>query len=249
MRIGTILTATNANPLYTEFIPIFIESWNKILPGADICIVFVADYIPDNLKIYDKHLRLFKPIPNIHTAFIAQCIRLLYPRLITREEGVLITDMDILPMNRSYYVDPIQTISDNYFIAYRDVCLPNEIAICYNVALPSTWREMFGNEPTESMLQSWYGNTEYDGASDGKGWYTDQRILLTKFNSHSGPKTILNDNITKYNRLDRGSRNLFKNLNKLRRAVSSGAYSDYHCLRPYSDYKNINDLIVSYLPK
>ena len=152
MKVGTVLTATDLNPLYSEFIPIFIKAWNILFPEADVVVVLVAHEIPEDLKVYEKNIKLFKPLPDVLTAFQAQCIRLLYPRLIERDEGVLITDMDMLPMNRSYYADPIKDISDDTFVTYRNVCLPMEIAMCYNIATPAVWRSMFGNSTTESLL-------------------------------------------------------------------------------------------------
>lgn len=248
MKLGTILTATDLNPLYSEFIPNFIKAWNILFPLADVVIVLIADEIPEELKQYEKNLKLFKPLANIHTAFQAQCIRLLYPRLIERNEGVLITDMDMLPMNRSYYVDAIQNISDDTFVTYRDVCLPTEIAMCYNIATPKVWQEVFGNASTESILQSWYMSTIYDGQHGGKGWGTDQQILLKKFNSWNGPKITLNDSITKFNRLNRHDY-IFNVLEQLENLIKSNHYSDYHCWRPYSQYKKINDFVVDYLFK
>jgi len=249
MKIGTVLTATDLNPLYSDFIPSFITAWKKLLPEADVIIVLIADTIPDELIQYKDHIRLFTPIPGIHTAFQAQCIRILYPREITRNEGVLISDMDILPLNRSYYVDPIQAISSDHFITYRDVCLPwKEIAICYNVALPSVWKDIIGYESIESALIQMHMNTGYTGIHGGTGWSTDQKILLQKFNAWNGNKVTLTDDITKYNRLDRIHPHKFNNLTFLKQEIQSGIYSDYHCLRPYSCYKAQNDFVVSCIP-
>jgi hypothetical protein len=247
MKVGTILTACDLNPLYSEFIPNFIKAWNVLFPDADVFIVLIADEIPDSLKPYSKNLRLFKPIPNMHTAFQAQCIRLLYPGQIERNEGVLITDMDMLPMNRSYYVDSIKDISDDTFVTYRDVCLPTEIAMCYNIAIPKVWRDVFGNNSTETLLQSWYDGSNYDGRHGGHGWGTDQQILLKMFNNWNGPKVTLNDKLTKYNRLDRIHPWIFSDHAQLSKSIQDGIYSDYHCLRPYSQYNEINDFVVSCL--
>jgi hypothetical protein len=243
MKIGSVLTSTDLNPLYCDFIPIFIKAWNTLFPEIDVVIVLIADSIPDNLINYSSNIRIYKPIENIHTAFQAQCIRLLYPQLIERNEGVLITDMDMLPMNRFYYEDAIKNISDNTFVCYRDVCLPHELPMCYNIALPSVWRTMFQGE----TLQAWYYNRNYDGIHGGSGWNTDQLILIKKFNDYKGNKSILNDRITRYNRLDRINNWQFENKHSLRTKIYNGEYSDYHCLRPYTDNKQINDFIVESL--
>jgi hypothetical protein len=242
MKLGTILTACDLNPLYSEFIPMFVTAWNTLVPSADVVIVLIADTIPEELKAYEKNIRLFAPLPNIHTAFQAQCIRLLYPSQITRDEGVLITDMDMIPLNSEYYTKHIENIPDDNFVVYRDVCLPNEISMCYNIASPSTWKSVFEND----SLEKWYSNTNYDGNSGGHGWNTDQLILVKRFNDWNGPKVILNDRITNFRRLDRYAL-VFNNLQHLEQLVKSKFYADYHCFRPYSKYKKTNDLILSFL--
>jgi len=243
MKIGTVLTASDLNPLYCDFIPIFIKAWNILFPEVDVIIVLVADKIPDFLIDYSKNIKLFNPIPNIHTAFQAQCVRLLYPQYIKRNEGVLITDMDMIPMNRYYYERCISSISDQTFIAYRDILLPHEIPMCYNIAIPETWRKMFEGE----TLEKWYQRKVYDGKHGGSGWNIDQLVLIEKFNQYTGTKVILNDNITKYKKLDRTGYNF--NDRFLADKIKSGEYSDYHCLRPYSQFKEVNDFIIQNLRK
>lgn len=247
MKVGTILTACDLNPLYSDFIPNFIKAWTILFPSADVIVVLIADEIPDSLEPYIKSLRLFKPVSGIHTAFQAQCIRLLYPRQIERNEGVLITDMDMLPMNRSYYMDSIKDISDDTFITYRQPCRIWNLPMCYNIACPSVWQNMFGDSTIESILQTWYETSNYDGQHGGSGWGTDQKVLIDKFNSWGGPRCMLDDTKTKFNRLDRIHPRIFNDLAQLAKSIKDGIYSDYHCLRPYSQYKDINDFLVSCL--
>jgi hypothetical protein len=241
MKLGTVVTACDLNPLYLDFIPIFIKAWKTLFPEIDVIIVLISEVLPEELNKYSEHIKLFQPIENMHTAFQAQCIRLLYPQYLERDEGVLITDMDMLPMNRFYYEDAIKNISDDTFISYRDVLLPYELPICYNIATPRIWKEIFQNETLEKM----YTRGNYDGNHGGSGWNIDQLVLIEKYNNYNGKKIILNDKITRFNRLDRSGFNF--NDTNLQKNIISGLYSDYHCLRPYSKYKEINDKIVDYL--
>lgn len=245
MKVGTVLTASDLNPLYVDFIPNFIKAWSKLFPEIDIVIVLVANEIPEFLLPYSKCIRICHPLPGINTPFQAQCIRLIYPQFIERNEGVLITDMDMLPMNRFYYENAIKNISDDTFVSYRNCLLPQEIPICYNIAVPNIWKKMFEG----GSLESWYVGTNSDGIHGGVGWSTDQLVLIKKFNEYPGKKIILNDSITKYSRLDRIQSNQFSNKAGLRINIASGIYSDYHCIRPYSSNKEINDFIVESIPQ
>lgn len=247
MKVGTIVTATDTNPLYMDFIPVFVKAWNYLLPEAHVRIVLVADAIPEQFQDYSKNIVLFPPISGIHTAFQAQCVRLLYPREVERDEGVLITDMDMLPMNKTFYVDSVRSISSDAFVVYRDVCLPYEICMCYNIAHPSIWKSMIGDQSIEDALREWNGYVRYDGKHGGEGWNTDQRVLVWKFNLWNGMKVVLNDKLTGFKRLDRVLPYQFQDKEALRGLIKSGFYADYHCLRPYSENKEMNDFIVECL--
>ena len=242
MKVGTIITATDLNPLYVDFIPYFIKSWKTLFPGSDVIIILIADEIPERFKKYAENIKLFKPIDGIKTAFIAQNIRLLYPRQITRDGGVIISDMDMIPLNRKYYEAPIKNISDDTFISYRDVLLPSELPMCYNIALPETWSKIFGTRPIEEQLKEWYSGIYYDGNHGGSGWNTDQLILVKKYNEYTGPKVVLNDRVCQFKRLDRSYQ--FCLTKEIYEDIVKGRYSDYHCMRPYLQFKQINDVVL-----
>lgn len=69
MKLDCILTAVNENPLYLDFVPIFIKTRKKLYPSIDIKIILISNKIPDNIKIYSNNIILFEPIKNISTAF------------------------------------------------------------------------------------------------------------------------------------------------------------------------------------
>ena len=145
MKLDCVLTAVNENELYLDFIPIFIKTWNKLYPDVDVKIILIAENIPENLLSYKNNIILFKPIENIETSFTSQIIRLLYPCILNYENGIMITDMDMIPMNRTYYTENIKSYSNDKFIYYREnVCFnTSQIAMCYNIATSKVWKEIF----------------------------------------------------------------------------------------------------------
>ena len=162
MKLDCVVTACNKNPLYMGFIPIFIKTWNKLYPFVDVKIVFISDNIP-----------------NISTAFISQYIRLLYPAILDYNNGIMITDMDMLPMNRTYYTKNICEFSNDKFIYLRNVLLTNkqQIATCYNVAINKIWSEIFGINSIDDInirLKEVYSGINYADVHGGSGWSTDQ---------------------------------------------------------------------------
>jgi len=116
MKLDCVLTAVNDSRLYLDFVPSFIKTWNKLYPDVDVKIIFISKNIPDDLLVYKENIILFEPIDNILTSFTAQFIRLLYLYILNYTDGVLITDIDILPMNRTYYTEHIKPYDNNKFI-------------------------------------------------------------------------------------------------------------------------------------
>ena len=176
---------------------------------------------------------------------------MLYPAILDYKNGVMITDMDILPMNRKYYTENIKNIENNKFVYMRNVLLNvKEIAMCYNVATPNIWSSIFNITSLQSIkerLITVYEQNQYDGMPGGTGWNLDQLHLYK--NVHNWHKqtsnfVILNDSSTGYYRLDR-AKFLFNQttINN----IKCGKYSDYHCLRPYSQYEGINETIYELL--
>ena len=132
MLLGCVLSACNLNDLYLDFVPLFIKCWNQLLPNVMVRIILVANEIPDSLKNYTDNIILFEEINGINSAFISQYIRMLYPALINCKGGVIISDIDMLPMNAKYYTENIRDITDDKFVYYRDVLIKKEyqIAMC-----------------------------------------------------------------------------------------------------------------------
>lgn len=251
MKLDCVLTAVNEKKLYIDFIPIFIRTWNKLYPNVDVKIILIAKKIPDEFIKYKDNIILFEPIKGILTSFISQYIRILYPAILNYKNGILITDMDMLPMNRTYYTKNIEKYNDEKFIYYREnICSNhNQIAMCYNIAVPDIWSNIFGIKSLEDIKNRIKNVSKNNKITEGyprKGWAIDQ-IHLNKYIK------IWNEKTTNFIRLkemnfNRLCRSKFKSLNNnIINKIKSGYYSDYHCLRPYEKYKNINELIYKLL--
>lgn len=257
MKFSYVLTAVNMEPLYIDFIPMFIKHWKHLFPEVCIAIILVANEIPEKFKIYEEHIKLFQPITGIPTSFQAMCIRNLYPAIIDTKDAVIITDMDMMPMNRSYYIEPIKDITKDKFVTYRDVLINiQEYPMCYNVATPDIWKKVFHVNCLEDVingLRLWYNHSNYAKTNPSlKGICNfDQKILYKKlqdFHRTTNNLVVLNDSICKYNRYDRIHK-LFNKDGSLihHNEVINLKYHDYHCLRPYVKYKQYNDAITKVL--
>lgn len=253
MFLDCVLTAVNENELYLEFVPIFIKTWNKLYPNVDVKIILIAKQIPESLLSYKSNIILFEPIENILTAFISQFIRLLYPCILNYENGVMITDIDMLPMNRTYYTENIKSYNNNKFIYYREnICFEyKQISMCYNVASPRIWKNIFGINSLEDIKNTIKNVNAKNIIKEGHGnigWCTDQITLFDKvmiWNKNTNNFICLKENETKFKRLDRETFNI-SNINIITN-ITVGNYSDYHCYRPMSKYSDINWKIYNLL--
>lgn len=250
MKLDCVLTATDENTLYSEFIPIFIRMWKQLAPETDIKIIYIAHTLPERFEKYKEHIILFPPIDGVLTPFISQYVRILYPSLMEYKGGVMITDMDMLPMNSKYYIDNIKDFSDDKFVYLRDWFSTNEIAICYNVAAPSTWREINGINTMDDLtkrIKESFNKVHYTGVHGGPGWCTDQidlRAMVWAWEGHSKRFVHLKDETSGYRRLDRMGFYLDPYIVKL---IKDKQFTDFHALRPYQNYKQINDLVAEIL--
>jgi len=209
-------------------------------------IILIAKNIPDTLLSYKNNIILFEPIENIDTSFTSQIIRLFYPCILNYENGIMITDIDMMPMNRNYYTENIQSYSNDKIIYYRENACFNvkEIAMCYNIATPKIWKEIFNVNSLEDIKTS----IKYIHSKNIK-WCTDQQTLYDKvfnWSKQTNNFICLKENETKFKRLDRGD-DFDISKSSLRNDIKNGIYSDYHCKRPMSKYANLNYEIYNLL--
>ena len=266
MRLDTVLTSVNINELYIDFIPNFVDHWKILFPEINIVIVLISDYIPEKFLQYEKYIILYSnKLKTIPSAFQSMCIRNLYPCLLENYGNILISDIDMMPMNRKYYETPIIDLSENKFVTYRDVLINiEEYPMCYNIANTKVWSDIFNiksiNE-LDNLLSAWYEESNYKITNPTLSGINnfDQKILfkyLQKFNLKTGNLIVLNDSMCSYHRLDRLRTNnilhtyvgdLFINNEINPIDIKNRKFSDYHSLRPYELYKIYNDKIKNSL--
>lgn len=229
MRLTTVFSATNDNPAYYLFIPKQIKFWKYF--GINFICIFIGTSLPSELLAYRSNIILWNNTYNLNTAYLAQNIRLFYPALLELpdDELVMITDMDMLPMNDKYYKDGLENFSINDFIYYRHIDA-NQIIMCYNAAHPKTWSKIFNIKSRydidKTLLNNF--NSNYDGLPGCKGWCTDQEILYKHLINYSHLK-ILNRPLKRLETWD------YDNLLKSGRMKFIFEYDDGHFHRNYKD--------------
>lgn len=247
MKIDFVLTAGNLNHHYLQLYPLIYKVWKRRF-NLDCYLILIANEIPEYLLFLKEYIILFEPLENMSDIYISQVIRLLYPSLFP-DKTILITDLDILPVNKDYFFKPLEFLHNDTFVTYTDRYKNQEMyAICYNVAKGLTFQKMFKVKTLEDIikkLRDWY-NVKYTGIKNCPGWYTDQKQLFIHFESYDGYKICLNDKRLGYKRLNNRARDkeyIIKNLKCILESIH--IYSDIHCIKPYSRTKGILEKIVN----
>lgn len=251
MRLSHALLACDLNPRYLESWPLVSRAWEELV-GVEPLLVLVADeeHAPPEL-VGDPRVRLFPPLPHVHTALQAQCIRLLFPALVEAPGAVVTSDMELVPLRSGYFHDPVRGIDERFFVAYRgDAFLHREqIPIAYNAARPETWGDVFGIrdlEDARACLARW-GARGYDGTRGGAGWYTDQHVLfrsLTHWPEGRARVWLLDDQSTRHRRLERAHVEAADELpSHVRRGLREGRYTDFDACIPHRSFAELNELV------
>jgi len=230
MRLSAVLTAVNENIKYWRFVPIFIEAWRKFFPDIQIVIVYIGLELPDKLLPYKSYITRFVPlIPDISTAYISQIIRLAFPAIIDvdDDDGILITDIDMIPMNSWFYKNALHGIPSDKIVSLRPRANEKEYYMCYMVATAPTWSRIFGIKTLDDVydfLKKNY-NSKYEERYAGEGWTTDQEVLARALDKlPQSDLVVLEDAKTGFNRFEE----YLDDIKVLLMGIYDGRYADCH---------------------
>jgi hypothetical protein len=235
LTLNRAILATDAHPDYIEFWPTVARAWKEIV-GITPTLLLVA---PDDVQV-DTSLGdviRFEPIEGIPTAFQAQVIRLLAPALFP-EDVCILSDIDMIPLNRSYFLDSITDCPDTSFVVYRNHGYAHNASwypICYVAARGSTYGEIFHISTIDdirSKLKELYDLQ--------LGWHTDEITLAHYLKEWPDVETrciMLGHGVER--RFDRSI--WLVNLEYL----INGHYIDAHCPRPYHAYQDCIETLLA----
>ncbi len=232
LELKRVILSSNDDPMYIEFWPIIAPIWTAM--GFRPTLALIAD---EDCKIDESlgDIIRFSPIPDVSESLQAQVTRLFLPCLFP-DDGCLISDIDMLPISRSYFVDWAEDCPDDGLLIYKDGATywENRFPMCYVAGKGSCFISLFGVTNLEEMaalVQDW--------ASLGYGWNTDELMLYDialEWERNGGRLVRLGHDVGP--RLDRGS------WPKDFSHIDVSNYNDCHLPRPYSKYKASIDYII-----
>jgi len=251
MKLSCVLVACNENTKYLDFWPIVKEAWHLV--GLPCIMVYVGETLPPSLE-GDSAVRHFKPIAGWPTATQAQCIRLFYPALLEADGAVMISDMDMIPLQGEWFVNGFEQFREDQFVSLRGIDEEaKQIYMCYVGAKPSIWAEMFGiscEQDIRNKLTEWSQAYESDGlvpVEPGRpyfGWATDQLELYRHVKACDSSRIGLLPFTNEIPRLCRTKPAEWMAMSKeLKTRLRQKYYVDFH-MPSYSEYSNQIQMIL-----
>ncbi len=226
---------SNMNPLYLDFWPIVSKVWKEVFNITPV-LGLIGD---EESEMYDDGNGLvikLKSIDGVDNGLLSQLVRLYLPKFL--EGNCIISDIDMIPLSKKYFIDDLKLYSDDDFIImsshHPQTINIKQYPMCYVVGNDKIFKSLFNlNNDWESFVRN----------IPSLGWYTDQLYIYDVINSNPNfnykfPKR--NGGFTN-NRIDRIMWGY--DVNKLK----DGHYVDSHLLRPYSQYSEEITKLINHL--
>jgi len=252
-KIDRVILSTNNNPMYKDFWPVVANAWTK-LTGIRPTLAYITNGDEFIDETVGDVIRL-KSIPGVPDWFYAQTIRLLLPVLFPAEIS-LISDIDMIPLQRDYFVESVRDVPEDHFVVYRDKAwgpkYPGRFAMCYNAGRGDVFRDLFGvpqavdisillEDIIPTIIKRWW--------SYGLKWDTDEKVLYYR---------VL-DFEKKCNRCTRLGHRTEGRIDRMKdgtplatfeydtELLRQHKYIDCHSIRPYKQFKDEIDKLLSLL--
>lgn len=115
MKLEYAVVSSNSNPEYLDFWPYVAKAWKNLI-GLEPVLLYI-DNAPAPDWVYD-HGKVFylESISEWDIVQQSQCIRFWAAKLL--DKPFIISDMDMLPISRDYYIKNAESIGDKGIISY-----------------------------------------------------------------------------------------------------------------------------------
>jgi hypothetical protein len=240
MKIDNVILTVNNNKSYLDFWEPVSKIWKQKFNIEPILYYFYENYFEENINISEKFGKVerIKIIPEFPTALQVMWGRYYFPTT-QLEKTWIISDIDMLPMAREYFLKQIEDIDDDSYV-HLNPCIETYglYPSCYHIAKGSVFKnflELPGSwvQSIAEVVNSNLGKT----VNDNKMWFADEEFATKK---------LLNKNIIKLKRQNgqNGFRIDRSNWIYDEQKILNNYYFDCHSIRPYEKHKNeINKLV------
>jgi hypothetical protein len=249
MKVNKVILGSTCHPFYLDFWPIVSKIWKEKFNIHPVLILIHDD---ENIKVLEEHgtVIYIKPVEGVPLNIQAQCCRYFFPRT-EPETTWMISDIDMLPISKYYFIDSIKDISDDKFVNLNAHSVAANPA-CYNIAKGKTFIDVLKLPETfEEFLKQtkWWERGEMHRPGQDLvcfNWCTDEQysneLILEYYKTIDSTKFVNPPRPGGYcaRRVDRIAWNRWTH-----QQVIDEYVLDAHSVRPYSEFKNEIDTLVN----
>ena len=268
MKIDKVIFGVDDNPLYADFWPIQAKLVKDIL-NAEPVLFYITD--EDSDFYFDGHGTVKKINKNncydIITSFQSQVIRM-YATKYFPDEVCLTADIDMLMLNREYFVNQIKDIDDDSLVIFDskgyDINRPEcqdpshhsheRYPICYNAGKGKTFDKILNTnrefveyvDELQNLRLGWGTDEIYFGrcVNNKNHGVNIIKLIRDKTTPWISDKRIERHNFPLiYGNTEEAKLNLIYGCYDLEK-LSQFYYIDAHCPRPYLECKNAIDSLI-----
>jgi hypothetical protein len=139
MKIDYVIMSTDGNELYDDFWEINKSIWNNVI-GIKPILVIIGD--EDKIENNEDCIIIYyKKVEGVETSFQSQIARL-YVTSLFLENTLLISDIDMIPLSKEYFINFADEVKENQILIYTaDAYGYNQqkrYPMCYNLAKGKT---------------------------------------------------------------------------------------------------------------
>jgi len=238
-KIDRVILTSNNNPTYLQFWPLVARAWRDRI-GIKPTLFLVSDESIEIDETIGDVIRVHT-IEGVSTANHAQILRLLAP-IYFEEEICLISDIDMLPLNRDYFIKSVEKIPDDRFVVYRDAAYGDSkrFPMCYNAGKGKLFKSIFNISSIDEIPQKIKGWINWWISQGGTAWDTDEVVLFTHvrgWEQFAHQCIFLHHTSMVEQRIDRADWRYDKE------KLKNNYYIDAHMVRPLDTYrKEIEEL-------
>jgi hypothetical protein len=187
MKIKYSIHSSDSNQLYLDFWPIISEIWQKHFNIIPVLIFIDNGEEKDISSDYGSVIKI-KKIDNISVISQTQIVRL-WATTLFPDDVSIISDIDMIPISRNYFIDSISEIEEqDYVHLYPSPRNYPRIPICYHVALGKVYKDVLNIDTEwEVFLKKVinYG-TEHLNINESSFWFIDEIYSTNKILNYTG---------------------------------------------------------------
>jgi hypothetical protein len=260
MNFDKVVISSNEDPRYIEFWPWIASAWQRMF-GVPVHLAFLTQRDEDD--DYVQYLRafgrvdLFRPVPGIPEANLAKVIRFMLAARQPPNEVVYINDVDLLPLNRQYFLNLTSDRPPGYLLCvgaeiYRGGPDDGKFPAGNLTAEAAVFKALFNplDLDDERLASSWIGLRKFDSKEDISSTIPNEDP--NTFSDESLIRCLLSDQRVPCWHKPRGwspytERAICRSdwrINNDR--LKTGYYVEAHLLRPYTQHRARIQPILDY---